>query len=385
MSTVLVLAPDAGGTGSVSGVVRNHVRQLAVEHEVVLVSATVPAVAIPGVRFHPVQAPGFHWLRRFGHVPREMALVQALWREGQRVCRRQRVDALMVHSHALGAWAGRRAQARFRVPFLLVVHGDIHDRPAGTYDARLTAFYRWVTPIAYRHADRVLAISQDVGEAAVRHGADPSRVRVVPNGIAPEEIGLTAAEDTRLALDTLPLRLLYVGRLSVEKGVADLLSACALLARRDVPFMLELVGDGPLRTRLERQAAELGLGERVRFLGPQPRPRLGALYQSVHITCVPSLSEPQGIVVLESLIAGVPVVASDVGGIPDMVRHGENGYLHAPGNPEQIAERIAALATDRDALARMARAARSSVAERFLWTRTGRELRDIISELEAVA
>ena len=385
MSTVLVLAPDAGGTGSVSGVVRNHVRQLAREHEVVLVSATVPAEAIPGVRFHPVGAPGFHWLRRFGHVPREMALVRALWREARRVCRRQRAALLMVHSHALGAWAGRRAQARFRVPFLLVVHGDIHDRPPGTYDARLTAFYRWVTPIAYRSADRVLAISQDVAEAATRHGADPSRVRVVPNGIAPEEIGLSAAEDKRPPLPDIPLRLLFVGRLSIEKGVADLLAACALLLRREVPFALDIAGDGPLRARLERQAVELGLGERVRFLGAQSRSRLGALYQGAHITCVPSLSEPQGIVVLESLIAGVPVVASDVGGIPDMVRDGENGVLHAPGNPEQIAERIAALAADRDALARLARAAKPSVAERFSWNRTGRALLDIVGELEAAA
>ncbi|MFZ1573912.1 MAG: glycosyltransferase family 4 protein, partial [Chromatiaceae bacterium] len=219
--------------------------------------------------------------------------------------------------------------------------------------------------------------------AAIRHGAVPSRVRVVPNGIAPEEIGLTSAENIRPALADSPLRLLFVGRLSVEKGVADLLAACALLVRRELPFALDIAGDGPLRTRLERQAAELGLGERVRFLGAQSRLRLGALYQSAHITCVPSLSEPQGIVVLESLVAGVPVVAADVGGIPDMVRHGQNGYLHAPGNPEQIAARISALAMDRDALARMARAAVFSVAERFSWTRTGRELLEVITELGA--
>lgn len=338
-----------------------------------------------GVSYARVSAFGFSFLGRLAHVPVEIVRARSVWKRAREICQDRNVAVMFVHSHAFAVLVAQRIRKEFGVPFVLVVHGDIHDRPPGTYDARLTAFYRWVTPIAYRSADRVLAISQDVAEAATRHGADPSRVRVVPNGIAPEEIGLSAAEDNRPPLPDIPLRLLFVGRLSIEKGVADLLAACALLLRREVPFALDIVGDGPLRTRLERQAAELGLGERVRFLGAKSRARLGALYQGAHITCVPSLSEPQGIVVLESLIAGVPVVASDVGGIPDMVRDGENGVLHAPGNPEQIAERIAALAADRDALARLARAAKPSVAERFSWNRTGRALLDIVGELEAAA
>lgn len=379
---VLIVANDAGGTGSVSSVVRNHARELARRGPVILIAATLPEPLPPGVQGVAVDAPQLTWLRRFAHVPREVLLALALRRAVQRVCRAQPVTALFVHSHALGAIVGRGIRREFGLPWLLAVHADIHDRPPGSYDRRVTAFYRWVTPIAYRHADRVLAISRQIAEAAIKHGARPERVCVVPNGIDPAEIGLGAAAPAQHpTAQSAPLCLLFVGRLSPEKGVADLLDACSRLAGQGIAFRLRIAGDGPLRGALQGQAAALGLGERVEFLGPCPRTGLGPLYRDAGLACVPSLSEPQGIVVLESLIAGTPVLATAVGGIPDMVRDGSNGRLVPARRPEQLAAAIAELAADRAALARLAAASRPSVEADYAWPAIGRRLHAILDDL----
>jgi len=333
-----------------------------------------------------VEAPQLTWLHRFAHVPREGLLALALRRAVRRMCRAQRVAALFVHSHALGAIVGAAIRREFGVPWLLVVHADIHDRPPGAYDRRVTAFYRWVTPIAYRGADRVLAISRRMAEAAIQHGARPERVCVVPNGIDPAEIGLDGGESPRAARapDT-PLRLLFVGRLAPEKGLADLLDVCARLAGQGVAFHLRIAGDGPLRAALQAQVAALGLGGQVELLGLCPRAGLGALYRDADLTCVPSLSEPQGIVVLESLIAGTPVVATAVGGIPDMVRDGVNGRLLPAQRPDLLAAVAAGLAADRADLARLAAAARPSVEADYAWPAIGRRLCATLDELEPLA
>jgi len=373
---VVVVAPDAAGEGSVAAVVRNQVRELARDRAVILVAPTLPESLPGGVRGVPVASPGFGWMRRFGHVPRLVAQALAARRAVARICREQTPGALLAHSHALALLAGVPLRRRFGLPCLLFVHADIHDRPTGTYDARLTAFYRWVGPRAYRTADRVLAISPAMAEAAVHQGAAPERVRVIPNGVDPSEIGLDPDALRSGDEPGHPLRLLFVGRLSVEKGVADLLAACTRLAERGVAFMLEIVGDGPLRAGLESAVQAQGLGDRIRFLGACPRVRLGALYRAADLTCVPSLSEPQGLVVLESLIAGTPVVGTRVGGIPDAVRDGINGRLVPPVDPEGLADALVAAHAQIDTL----RAGCAALAD-WTWARIGRRLCAAIDEV----
>lgn len=377
---VVVVAPDAAGEGSVAAVVRNQVRELARDRAVILVAPTLPESLPPGVRGVQVQSPGFGWLRRFGHVPRLVAQALATRRVVAGLCRERSPGALLAHSHALALLAGVPLRRRFGLPCLLFVHADPHDRPAGTYDARLTAFYRWVAPRAYRAADRVLAISRAMAVTAICQGAAPERVRILPNGVDPAEIGLDAPAPRPPEAPGRPLRLLFVGRLSVEKGVADLIAAAARLAVRGVAFSLEVVGDGPLRGQLESAVRAQALGERIHFRGACPRGRLGPLYRAADLTCVPSLSEPQGLVVLESLIAGTPVVAAAVGGIPEMVCDGVNGLLHTAGDPVLLADRLAALASDRDRLNRLASQARPSVVAEFAWHRIGGRLAALLDE-----
>jgi glycosyltransferase involved in cell wall biosynthesis len=267
----------------------------------------------------------------------------------------------------------------------LVTHGDIFDRPKGTYDARLTFFYKAVTPGAYRHARWVVALSPHMRECAVRAGADPRAVNVIPNGIALEDIGLDAplsasseigAQSTGVSV----IRLLYAGRLAPEKGVEYLLQACQLIADRGLAFQLRLVGTGPLAETYRRLAMNLGLQAQVEFMGAVPRHRLGPLYRDADIICVPSISDPLPTVVLEAMAAGCAVVGTNVGGIPFMIEDGVTGAIVSAGDAAAMADKIAELAENRQALVDIGRQAALVAAQRFSWPIVGSQLMDLFED-----
>lgn len=251
-------------------------RELARHARVTLVSDSVPAGCdLPHVA---VRVPNLHALRRFRHVFDEVAFARDARRA---LATLHDVDVVLAHSHAIAYLAARRAG----VPFALFVHGDIFERPPGTYDARLTAFYRWVTPRAYATAGLVIVLSSPFVEIVRRHGA--ANVELLPNGIDPEEIGPAGTREPHERF-----RIVSVGRLAVEKGLDDLLDACALL---DIDYELTIVGSGPLEGHLRARA-----NDRVHFTGAQPRTSLGAIYAANDLFCTAAVSEPFGNVVVEA-------------------------------------------------------------------------------------
>jgi glycosyltransferase involved in cell wall biosynthesis len=139
------------------------------------------------------------------------------------------------------------------------------------------------------------------------------------------------------------LRLLSVGRLVRQKGLAY---AIAALAQSQTSAVLRIVGDGPERPALERQTAALGLGHRVEFTGWAERAALPAHYQWADALLLPSLEEGMANVLLEALASGLPAVASDIYGNRELVEPGHNGFLVPPEDPAAIASAISALAGD---------------------------------------
>ena len=160
-----------------------------------------------------------------------------------------------------------------------------------------------------------------------------------------------------LELDQLPqvqhgagarTRLILVGRLSGEKGIAGLLEALAMLAPTQRPD-LAIVGDGPLRAELDIMVARLGLGEVVTFLGRLPEAETRAAIADSDALVLPSFMEGLPIVLMEAMALGKPVIATRVAGIPELVRDGQNGLLFTPSDWPELADKIAALTAD-DAL-----------------------------------
>lgn len=172
--------------------------------------------------------------------------------------------------------------------------------------------------------------------------------------------------------------LLYVGRLAQEKGLEYLLRAVAeLKAARRERFQLLLVGEGPLKEELETLADKLGVAELVEFLGFKPYKELGELYEKADILVLPSLSEGIPKVLLEAMAKNLPIIATEVGGIPDVVHDEQTGLLVRPRDAKAIERAIARLLDDPNLYARVLEGQRRFIAENTVEKETSRIARII--------
>jgi glycosyltransferase involved in cell wall biosynthesis len=163
-----------------------------------------------------------------------------------------------------------------------------------------------------------------------------------------------------------PLQLLSVGRLSVEKGHRFLVEALALLARRGVPAVCTLVGNGPERAALEELSKSLGVAERLVFAGAVGQDRIQEFYERADVFVMSSLSEGLPVALMEAMAKQLPVVAPRITGIPELVESGVHGLLFPPACPEALADAIASLAQlDGRARERMGIAGRERVLREF--------------------
>jgi glycosyltransferase involved in cell wall biosynthesis len=291
---------------------------------------------------------------------------------------------VVIHAHDwLVAYAARGLKNLFRFPLIATVHATEHGRHRGIHNAGqqyINDVEWWLTYEAWR-----VIVCSEAMRTEVRQlfGLSDDKVAVIPNGI----------DLKTLTAETLPPRetfaapgerlVFHIGRLVPEKGAAVLLEALPLLLRRH-PVRMVIAGTGPYGEDLKRQAQRLGVGDRVRFAGWIDDATAGALYHYADAAVVPSTYEPFGIVALEALAAGTPLVASDVGGLAEIVRHGQNGLKAAPGNPLALAEQIDRVLTDRALARRMALEGRREVEECYTWAsiaeRTAAVYGDVLAE-----
>ena len=177
--------------------------------------------------------------------------------------------------------------------------------------------------------------------------------------------------------------LLFVGRLASNKGLLTLVEAFAPLARRDPSATLVLVGaDGGMAELVDRRSRELGLTGRVRRLGHLTDERLLASgYREARALVLPSEYEAFGLVILEAMAQGTPVIASRVGGIPEIVEDGRTGLLTPPGATGAVAEAIGRLWDDRELARRLGEAGRTTVVPRYRWEAVAEALEHVYREV----
>ncbi len=173
--------------------------------------------------------------------------------------------------------------------------------------------------------------------------------------------------------------ILYIGRLVPEKGQAVLLEAVAALVSRGAEVELALAGQGELRQELEKKAADLGIAERVRFLGAVGQDELRRLYEGAAIFCLPSFAEGVPVVLMEAMAMGLPVVTTRIAGIPELIEDGRSGVLVAPGRPDLLADSLAGLVEDEELRRRLGAGGREAVQRGFDCEATAAELRDVFS------
>jgi glycosyltransferase involved in cell wall biosynthesis len=231
--------------------------------------------------------------------------------------------------------AGLPAARRANVPVIAMSHGWT----AETWKVRV---YEAVDRACLRRMDRVVCVSEGQAEKVRRAGVRGERVAVIRNAVQAERFDDPDPADRRVLegmFPAVPERIVgAAGRLSPEKGFGVLVEAAALVARLDPGAGFIHFGDGPLRGPIERRIGELGL--QGRFVLAGQRGDLDRFVPHWDLCVLPSFTEGLPTVVLESYAAGVPVVATAVGGTPEAVADGVDGYLVRPGDPTALAGRI---------------------------------------------
>ncbi|WP_210491632.1 glycosyltransferase [Patulibacter sp. SYSU D01012] len=289
----------------------------------------------------------------------------------------------VVHTHTakaglLGRLAARVVLGR-RVTVVHTYHGHVL---RGYFGRRTEALFRTLETLLARTTDRLVGVSQATVDELVDLGVAPrDRFSVVPVGldldrflaVTPDPDGLRRQIDAPATA----LVVAFVGRLAPIKRVDVLLAAVADARRRGADVRLLVAGDGELRADLERQAAPLGAA--VRFLGF--RDDLPSVAAAADVAALTSDNEGTPVALIEAAAAGVPAIATAVGGVGDIVLDGTTGVLVAPGDVEGFADALVAAAADRQALAAMGAAARRHVGRRYDAARLVRDVDRLYGEL----
>ena len=220
---------------------------------------------------------------------------------------------------------------------------------------------RLLNRVTGRLADRIICVSQNVADFAAKEiGLPADRLVVIPNGIDTSVFRPALAPSTKA---TGQLTIGYVGRLQKVKGVHFLIDAFARLVSEYPHLQLQLVGDGSERAALAQQAQALGVSDNIHFLGI--RADMPALYPTFDLFVLPSLWEGMPNVALEAMACGVPVIATNTGGTPEVVQTGRSGILVAPGDVTALYEAMAMLIADAEMQCRLAQAGRRFVEQTF--------------------
>lgn len=210
----------------------------------------------------------------------------------------------------------------------------------------------------YRSLPRVVVASAYMRDLMVQNGVMPERIEILPPHFVTET---DAAPEVRTVPDS--SQIFFAGRLEYEKGVPYLLKA---LSHVKTPYQLRVAGEGSLKPAYQKLAVELGIDDRVEFLGWIDDDALRVAYSQARVTVVPSIMpEPFGKVGIEAMANGCPVVAFDVGGIPDWLHHGSNGYLVPARDILALADRLEQLLEDADLARRLGETGRKQVCTQY--------------------
>ena len=322
----LITRADAVGGATI------HVRDMASAmqergHEVlVLVGGTGPVTeqfAAAGIRFLAL-----HHLRRALHPVRDVLA----FREVIAALRAFAPDLVSCHTAKAG-WLGRAAAHRLQLPVIYTPHGLPME---GRFTGAASVVFGLAERVASRWTSAVICVSEAEKAVALLNGVAPAgRIHVVHNGVR------DVPPEFRAAPECEPVRICSVARFAAPKDQPTLLVALATLRSRG--WSLDLIGDGPSLTRMQRLSERLGIAERVSFRGYQADPEPALAAAQIFVLSTRSEALPRS--VLEAMRAGLPVVATDVGGVGEAVKHGVTGLLVPPEDSQSLAASLDELVT----------------------------------------
>ncbi|KIC41623.1 hypothetical protein RA27_10355 [Ruegeria sp. ANG-R] len=265
--------------------------------------------------------------------------------------RRKGIDHIHCHFAKNGPLVAMLTRDLTDVPYSFTLHGpsDLYD-PEGVRLGAKAAEASFVATISHYARSQLMLFS------------DPEhwdRFRIIHCGVNP-----ALYSRPRVRRDDKEIRLIFVGRLAPVKGLRVLFRALNPLFTKYPDLRLTVVGDGPDRPRLEADAAQFG--DRISFTGYLPQQEVAQKLSQSDICVLPSFAEGVPVILMEAMASGLPVVATQVAGVGELVTHGQNGYLARPGDPEDLRIYIEALVDSADLRARMGAAGREVVKSDFI-------------------
>jgi L-malate glycosyltransferase len=323
---------------------------------------------LPRVAFHEVDV-GRYPL--FEYPPYDLALAVRM----HEVVRSHHLDLLHVHyaiPHATSAWIAREMleETDESIKIITTLHGtDI------TLVGQDPSFHA-ITRFSIEKSDRITAVSQYLREETYRaFSCTGSRVEVIHNFVDPDIYDRARYPATlRAEFNGSKKVLMHISNFRPVKRVVDVVQVFARV-NATLPSVLVMVGDGPDRVAAEQEARDLGVESSVVFLGKIDS--VAPLLAGADLLLLPSQSESFGLTALEALASGVPVVASDAGGLPEVVRHGETGALCPVGDVDAMARAALDILGDRDRWDAMSQLAAADARERF-------SLNQVVARYEAL-
>lgn len=333
----------------------------------------------PGVRIVNVAAGPPRWIPKDDLWP----LMPVFLQEIQAFIRAQTVPYDLLHGNFwMSGWVATRLRERLGLPAVQIFHamGKTKQRHQGSDDSSPSERIAVELEVVER-VDRLIAqCPSEEHELTDEYGADPGKVEVIPSAVNIERFSPIDQQFARKQLDLPPDELIvgYVGRMLPRKDVRNVVRAVARIsAQSDLPVSLLLVGGetpdpDPAATpeigELQRLAEDLGIGERVRFVGKRQPDLLRLYYSAADVAVTTPWYEPFGLTPLEGMACGRPVIGSAVGGITYTIQDGITGFLVPPRDPEALAARLTQLVRNEALRHAMGQAARARVEREFTWS-----------------
>ncbi len=304
---------------------------------------------VGGVHIHRV-APYYpindfiHYAQQLNAAMRDRAdLLLQEWTAGKTpLKRRSSRSGILLHVHDwLGHFAGAALKHQYKIPMIATIHATEFGRNNGVHTGGQLYIHSVEWQLVYESWRTIVCSYYMKGQVEFALGAPSDKLDVIYNGIHAEKFDFyfppeeAAAFRNNFAAPNQKI-IFFVGRMVREKGANLLIDAFAQVRRDYYDCKLVIVGGGH-RDHLVSQARHLGISDHVYFTGFMPDDALLRLYKVIDVACYPSLYEPFGIVALEAMAAGVPVVVSDSGGLPEIVQHDYTGTVVWNNNVESLA------------------------------------------------
>jgi glycosyltransferase involved in cell wall biosynthesis len=303
-------------------------------------------------------------------------------RAATQIIKSKQGSSIIIHAHDwLAAKAGIGLKHLNRVPLVSTIHATEYGRRGGVfsdYNRMIHEIEVWLGS----ESKRVICCSHFMAEQVNKVlGVPYEKIRVIPNGIDPAIFtNLKGVGEVRSRFAERGEKLvLFVGRLVVEKGVHVLLDAIPKVLQK-VEAKFVIAGDGYLRSEVVKRVAERGLGGKVHVTGYLDTDTIRRLFLAADVCVIPSLYEPFGIVALEAMAAGCPVVASDTGGLSEIVEHEKTGVKVYPNNPDSLAWGILRVLESKDLVERLKKNMREKVEREYRWSTIAQATKAVYQE-----